>query len=298
MGSQSFRKYAVLFVVALIIGTMTTLVSYSVTLYRLFCSLTGAAGTTQRVAADTVQRSNRTVTVFFNTDVAPGLPWRFVPAQRKVVVHLGEQVPVFFVAENRSDHAIIGHATFNVTPDKAGIYFKKIECFCFSDERLNAHQKVDMPVQFYVDPKLASDRSTEDVDQITLSYTFFRSSRPEDVKDLTRFTTANAELGATLFEAQCSSCHELDKAKVGPPLAGVVGRRAGSISGFPYSEALAKSGIVWSEQALDKWLAGPQIYVPGSVMPIAVPAEAVRRNIIAYLKTKSRTQSAEAKPPG
>ena len=116
------------------------------------------------------------MTVFFNTDVAPGLPWRFEPVQRKVVVHLGEQIPVFFEAENRSDHDIVGHATFNVTPDKAGIYFKKIECFCFSDERLNAHQKVEMPVQFYVDPKLASDRGTEDVDQITLSYTFFRSS--------------------------------------------------------------------------------------------------------------------------
>ena len=298
MGSRNFRKFGVLFTVALIIGTMTTLVSYSVTLYRLFCNLTGAGGAVQRVAADTAQRSSRTVTVFFNTDVAPGLPWRFVPAQRKVTVHLGEQIPVFFEAENRSDHDIVGHATFNVTPDKAGIYFKKIECFCFSDERLNAHQKVDMPVTFYVDPKLASDRGTEDVDQITLSYTFFRSSRPEDVQDLTRFTTASAELGAKLFETQCSSCHELDKTKVGPALADVVGRRAGSVTGFPYSDALAKSGIVWTEQALDKWLAGPRADVPGALMPLSVPDEAVRRDIIAYLKTKSRTRSAEAKPPG
>lgn len=298
MGSRKFRKYAVLFVVALIIGTMTTLVSYSVTLYRLFCNLTGAGGAVQRVAADTAQRSGRTVTVFFNTDVAPGLPWRFVPMQRKVTVHLGEQTPVFFEAENRSDHDIVGHATFNVTPDKAGLYFKKIECFCFSDERLNAHQKVDMPVQFYVDPKLASDPSTEDVDQITLSYTFFRSSRPEDVQDLKRFTTANAELGEKLFEAQCSSCHELDRTKLAPPLGDVLGRRAGSIGGYSYSEALAGSGIVWTEQTLDKWLASPQVDVPGALMPVSVPDEAARRDIIAYLKTKSRSQSAEAKSPG
>src|SRR5437762_9355888 len=146
---------------------MTTLVSYSVTLYRLFCEATGAGGTTQRVAADTAQRADRMVTVFFDSNVAPGLPWSFRPAQRKVAVHLGERTLVFFEAENRSDRDVIGHATFNVTPVKAGLYFKKIECFCFTEQRLNAHQKVAMPVEFYVDPKLATDSGTADVEQIT-----------------------------------------------------------------------------------------------------------------------------------
>ncbi|MBV9734257.1 MAG: cytochrome c oxidase assembly protein, partial [Acidisphaera sp.] len=163
---------------------MTTLVSFSVTLYRLFCSVTGAGGTTQRAMADTATVSDRVVTVFFNTDVAPGLPWRFVPVQRSVRVHLGEQVPAFFEAQNLSDHDIVGHATFNVTPDKAGIYFKKIECFCFTEERLGAHQTVEMPVEFFVDPKIAANPGTRDVDQITLSYTFFQSARPNGAQDL------------------------------------------------------------------------------------------------------------------
>lgn len=293
------KKLLILLGIALAIGAMTTLVSYSVTLYRLFCALSGAGGYVQRVAADTAQRSNTTVTVFFDTNVAPGLPWRFVPVQRKVTVRLGEQTPVFFEADNRSNEDIIGHATFNVTPDKAAVYFKKIECFCFTEERLAAHQKVDMPVVFYVDPKLASDRETQDVDQITLSYTFFRSIRPDGAQDLARFTAApNAQAGAQLFEARCGSCHDLHQAKAGPPLAGVVGRRAGGASGYAYSPALARSGIVWSQDTLDQWLAGPQAYVPGAFMPVAVPDVATRHAIIAYLKAVSPKQNAEAQNAG
>jgi len=277
---------------------MTALVSYSVTLYRLFCQATGAGGTTQRVAADTAERGERTVTVFFDTNVAPGLPWSFRPVQRQVTVHLGERTPVFFEAANRSGDDMVGHATFNVTPAKAGIYFKKIECFCFTEERLNAHQKIDMPVEFYVDPKLATDPGTADVDQITLSYTFFKSARPEGAQDLARLGRAapDAEAGAKLFAAQCGSCHELERAKLGPPLAGVVGRRAASVDGYPYSPALARSGIVWSEPALDQWLAGPQAFVPGAAMPVAVADAATRRDIIAYLKTLNRKESAAAEP--
>ncbi len=278
---------------------MTTLVSYSVTLYRLFCSATGSGGFVQRVASDNAKLSARTITVFFNTDVAPGLPWRFVPVQRKVTVHLGQQAPVFFEAENRSDHDMVGHATFNVTPNKAGIYFKKIQCFCFTEERLPAHHKVEMPVVFFVDPKLGTDPSTRDVDQITLSYTFFPSLRPKGARDLTRFSKEpSAEIGAQLFQEKCGTCHDLNRAKVGPPLAGVFGRRAGSVGGYDYSPALAKSGIVWTAQTLDKWLAGPRAYVPGALMPLSVADEAARRDIIAYLKTTGHNHTAEAKPSG
>lgn len=184
------KRFPVLLGIALVVGTMTGLVSYSVTLYRLFCQVTGAGGYVQRVAADTARRSDRTVTVFFDTNVAPGLPWRFAPVQRKIMVRLGEQTPVLFTAENRSNEDIVGHATYNVTPDKAAVYFKKIQCFCFTEERLEAHRKVDMPVLFYVDPQIAADRETRDVDQITLSYTFFRSIRPAGAQDLARFGAA------------------------------------------------------------------------------------------------------------
>lgn len=184
------KRFPVLLGIALVVGTMTGLVSYSVTLYRLFCQVTGAGGYVQRVAADTARRSDRTVTVLFDTNVAPGLPWRFAPVQRKIMVRLGEQTPVLFTAENRSNEDIVGHATYNVTPDKAAVYFKKIQCFCFTEERLEAHRKVDMPVLFYVDPQIAADRETRDVDQITLSYTFFRSIRPAGAQDLARFGAA------------------------------------------------------------------------------------------------------------
>src|SRR6185312_5279015 len=127
--SRRLRKIATVGGLCLAIGVMTTLVSYSVTLYRLFCEVTGAGGTTQRATTADAAQTARTVTVWFNTDIAPGMPWRFAAVQRSVTVHLGEEALVFFTAENLSDQPVVGHATFNVTPDKTGLYFKKIECF-------------------------------------------------------------------------------------------------------------------------------------------------------------------------
>jgi len=214
------------------------------------------------------------------------------------LAQLGADTVVFFEAENLSDKDIVGHATFNVTPDKIGIYFKKIECFCFTEERLGAHQKVEMPVDFFVDPKLGTDPATADVHDITLSYTFFRSEQPKGAQDLARFVDAAPDpvAGGKLFAAQCAGCHELNAAKVGPPLAGVVGRRAGSVPGYPYSEALAKSGIVWSAATLGKWLAGPRDFVPGALMPMSVPDASTRRDIIAYLRQESPERGAAAAP--
>ena len=278
---------------------MTGLVSYSVTLYRLFCEATGAGGTTGRVAADDARHSKTTVTVYFDTDVAPGLPWRFRPMQRSVDIHLGDETVVFFEAENTSDRDITGHATFNVTPDKAGIYFKKIECFCFTDETLQAHQKVQMPVLFFVDPRMGTNAGTEDVKAITLSYTFFESKKPDDAQALTRFTTgpANAEIGGKLFAANCSGCHELNQAKEGPPLGNVFGRIAGTVAGYPYSPALAKSGIAWDEATLDRWLSGPQADVPGALMPMSVSNPVARRDIIAWLREVAHKDNAAAVVP-
>src|SRR5690606_9241471 len=116
---------------------------------------------------------DRTVTVRFNADIAPGLPWKFEPAQRDLTIKIGETALAYYHARNLSDRPVTGMAVFNVTPDKVGIYFNKIACFCFDQQTLAPGQSVDMPVTFFVDPKLAKDRGMNDVTDITLSYTFF-----------------------------------------------------------------------------------------------------------------------------
>ncbi len=294
------RKIATVIGLCAAVGVMTTAVSYSVTLYRLFCQATGAYGTTERAASNDTAQSARTVTVSFNTDVAPGMPWRFVPMQHSVTVHLGEEALVFFEAENLSDHAIVGHATFNVTPDRVGLYFKKIQCFCFTEERLGPHQKVEMPVDFFVDPRMESDVDAKVVHDITLSYTFFESRQPEGAQDLARFDNRPPDpvAGRTLFATVCSACHAPDHNKVGPMLDGVMGRRAGSVPGYPYSTALAQAGITWDADTLDKWLAGPQHFIPGAEMPFSLPDAVRRRDVIAYLATLKPTHTAgQATPP-
>ncbi len=281
------RKYAIVAGLLSMVGVMVVGVSYSVTLYRLFCQATGAGGLTRRVTADNAAVSSRLVTVSFNTNVAPNLPWVFRPMQDHVTLHLGADTVVFFEAENTSNEDIVGHATFNVTPNKAGIYFKKIQCFCFTEERLGAHQKVEMPVDFFVDPGLGTDKSTQDVDNITLSYTFFRSEKPKGATDLARFENAPPDpvAGSKIFAAQCSACHNLDTAKIGPPLRTVIGRHAGSIAHYPYSQALASSNITWSPATLGPWLKNPRQDVPGALMPMSVPDPATRRDVIAYLQS-------------
>jgi len=231
------------------------------------------------------------ITVRFDSNVARDLPWRFEPAQREVRVHLGEQQLVFFTAENLTDQAIVGHATFMVTPETTGIYFNKVQCFCFEEERLNAHQKVDMPVVFFVDPALASDPETRDVGTITLSYTFFRSANPDNAKDLSRFTATSEPdpvHGQQLFSERCAACHGLDANKSGPMLGGVFRRKAGSAPGYNYSPALGGAGIRWSADNLDRWLTDPGKFLVGTRMPVRVPDASARRDIIAYLQKESR----------
>ena len=276
------------------IGIMVGLVAYSPTLYRLFCAATGFGGTTQRVAVESGIVSDRTVAVQFDANVAPDLPWRFEPAQREVSVHLGEQKLVFFTAENLGNDAIIGHATFNVTPDRVGKYFNKIQCFCFTDERLDAHEKVEMPVVFYVDPAMSGDSETRSVNTITLSYTFFRSANPSDAKNLSRFLETappDASRGKRLFAERCSACHAVDANKFGPMLGGVVGREVGSAPGYNYSLALRGADLTWSADSLDRWLTDPRKFIAGTKMPVRVPDASTRRDIIAYLVSESRKPS-------
>ncbi|MGC1778802.1 MAG: cytochrome c oxidase assembly protein [Xanthobacteraceae bacterium] len=282
------------------IGIMLGLVAYSPTLYRVFCGATGLGGTTQRVNEDTAAIAKRVVTVQFDSNVEPSLPWRFVPEQRAVKVHLGEQKLVYFSAENTSDQPIVGHATFNVTPLQTGAYFDKIQCFCFTEERLDPHQKIDMPVVFFVDPAFGKDPELRDIDTITLAYTFFRSADPANARDLSRFLPGappDPAHGEKLFTERCTACHALEANKFGPMLGGVVGRKAGSLAGYPYSPALKSADLTWTADNLDHWLAGPQQFVPGVKMPIRVLEATSRRDIIAYLQQESE-QASKAKTSG
>ena len=274
-----------------VLGIMSALVAYAPELYRKFCGATGYGGTTQRAYSDPAATSKRTVTVAFDSNVAPGLPWRFEPKQRSVTVHLGEQKLVFFTAENLGNEPIVAHATFNVTPETSGIYFNKIQCFCFNEERLDPHEKVDMPVVFYVDSAFAKDSEMLHVDTITLSYTLLRSAKPTGARNLSRFladAAPDAVDGQQLFSERCTACHAMDHNQTGPMLGGVIGRKAGSAPGYHYSPALKSAGLIWSPDNLDRWLTNPQKFVSGARMPVRVLDAPSRRDIIAYLQKASQ----------
>jgi cytochrome c oxidase assembly protein subunit 11 len=160
-----------------VIGAMTTLTAFAVPLYQAFCRITGYGGTTQVAERLPSRLIDRTITVRFNADVNPALPWRFQPPQDAIRVRLGEPALAVYTARSRAGVAITGTATFNVTPAKAGIYFNKIECFCFTEQTLNPGQRADLPVSFFIDPEMAADRNLDDVTTITLSYTFFKAKR-------------------------------------------------------------------------------------------------------------------------
>ncbi len=146
--------------------------------YRLFCKVTGYGGTTQRVErAPAVEDAagRRMITVHFDANVNAALPWRFRPVQRQVKLRLGVEKLIFYEATNLSDRTIVGTATFNVAPFKAGAYFNKIECFCFTEQVLAPGQTVTLPVSFFIDPEMTDDKHAGDIESITLSYTFFRA---------------------------------------------------------------------------------------------------------------------------
>jgi cytochrome c oxidase assembly protein subunit 11 len=159
-----------------VVGAMLALTAASVPLYRLFCQATGYGGTTQRAeTAPTTEVMDRLITVRFNADTAPGLGWEFRPLQASVQVHPGETAVIAYRAVNHTKLPETGTATFNVTPDKAGIYFDKLQCFCFTRQHLASGESADLPVKFFVDPDIVNDANARDVDTITLSYTMFRA---------------------------------------------------------------------------------------------------------------------------
>lgn len=159
-----------------VVAAMVVLSFASVPLYNLFCRVTGFGGTTQVASADTpVEVIDREITVKFNADISSDLPWEFKPEERQLSLKVGEQVKTAYSARNLVAKPTGGTAMFNVTPQKAGKYFQKIECFCFQEQILKPGERVSMPVLFYIDPAIAEDRNLDDVTTITLSYSFFQS---------------------------------------------------------------------------------------------------------------------------
>jgi cytochrome c oxidase assembly protein subunit 11 len=149
----------------------------AVPLYKLFCQMTGFAGTTRRALVAPSQSLAQTVRVRFDANVN-GLPWRFAPDQQVITVKLGETAQISYVATNLSNQPTTGTATFNVTPDIAGAYFNKLQCFCFTEQKLKAGETAHLPVTLFVDPEMLQDASARGVPEITLSYTFFPTKNP------------------------------------------------------------------------------------------------------------------------
>jgi cytochrome c oxidase assembly protein subunit 11 len=163
---------------AFLIGIPLTMIGLSfaaVPLYSVFCKVTGFGGTTQRAAQGAGTVLDRTIVIRFNTDVNAELPWDFKPNQRSITLKVGETGMATFHAHNYGATPIVGTAVYNVTPDKAGLYFDKIQCFCFTQQVLKPQESADLPVAFFVDPAIAKDRNLDDVRVITLSYTFYKA---------------------------------------------------------------------------------------------------------------------------
>ncbi len=163
--------------VALMVGAAYA----SVPLYDWFCRTTGFAGTPLVSSKAPDRVLGRTITVRFDSNVTPGLPWKFVPEQNTIDVRLGEVVTVNYKVINQAARAITAQASYNVSPPQVGGYFNKINCFCFTEQTLKAGETREMAVVFYVDPKIVEDRDMNTLNTITLSYTFFpvrESDRP------------------------------------------------------------------------------------------------------------------------
>lgn len=169
------RNRFVAFISFVAAGGMLGAAFAAVPLYEVFCQVTGYGGTPQTAAAPPSNVLNRQIEIRFNSDVDKALRWRVDPMQDSISVKVGESALAMYRAKNLSPNIITGTAAFNVTPAKAGPYFTKIECFCFTEQKLGAGATVDMPVSFFVDPAIGEDPNLNDVTTITLSYAFFHT---------------------------------------------------------------------------------------------------------------------------
>jgi cytochrome c oxidase assembly protein subunit 11 len=163
----------------LLVAGMTGLSFAAVPLYRLFCEVTGYGGTTRRAELPSGGVVDRPITVRFDANTASDLRWDFQPVQREITLRIGENSLAFYRATNVSDAPVTGTATFNVTPEIAGSFFNKVECFCFAEQTIQPGQSVEFPVSFFVDPAILNDPDAKRLQEITLSYTFFKVKKSE-----------------------------------------------------------------------------------------------------------------------
>jgi cytochrome c oxidase assembly protein subunit 11 len=154
---------------------MTGMAFAAVPLYQAFCRITGYGGTTHEASVAPGQVLERRINVRFDSNIAPGLPVEFEPRQLSETLRIGETGLAFYRLRNLSDQPIVARATYNVTPHVAGQYFAKLECFCFQDQTIGAGEEAELPVVFFVDPEMADDPDTREIETLTLSYTFFRA---------------------------------------------------------------------------------------------------------------------------
>jgi cytochrome c oxidase assembly protein subunit 11 len=184
------RDIAVAAACGAFVAVMVAAAYAAVPFYNWFCRTTGFGGTTQVASVAPAGMLDRRITVRFDANVSPGLPWRFIPEVNSVDLHIGEVATVYYDVVNTSARATEGQASYNVSPPTVGAYFTKINCFCFTQQRLAAGEKRQMAVVFYVDPALVKDSDQDDLNTITLSYTFY----PVAVEP--RPTAGNAALAA------------------------------------------------------------------------------------------------------
>ncbi len=165
----------------LMVVFMTGLGYAAVPLYRMFCQVTGFAGTTRMAVGEVAPGAvaGKQISVRFDANHVNALPWSFKPEAPKANVTIGERQMAFYVAKNLSDKPITGAASYNVSPASAGAYFAKIQCFCFTEQTLQPGQEVRMPVIYYVDPKILEDIDAKQISEITLSYTFYPVDDPK-----------------------------------------------------------------------------------------------------------------------
>lgn len=185
------RRLLIAGVTALGVVAMVGMSYAAVPLYAAFCKATGYGGTTQVATAAPLQRGSRKITVRFDANVAPGLPWVFEPDAAAIEIVPGQTVTAFYKVRNTSNRMTAATAVYNVAPDITGMYFNKISCFCFTEQHVGPNETVELPVVFFLDPALEKDETLDNVSALTLSYTFFASKSP--VKPVAAATPAGAQ---------------------------------------------------------------------------------------------------------
>ena len=173
----------VIFIITFIGMLMLSLSYAAVPLYDIFCRVTGFGGTTQIASSAPGSTGHPNINIRFESNITDSLNWDFYSKTKTVKIPMGEEKTIYYFAKNLSEEPIVGTATFNVTPAKAGQYFMKIDCFCFVEQLLNPGESMNMPVTFFIDPDLYKDENVQEVNEITLSYTFMKSMDQSKVEE-------------------------------------------------------------------------------------------------------------------